>query len=306
MTLPRPLVVSKTGGSLRRPSSVVSGRLHSSRSHQCASSPALAGILVEDGARDMDRGELAVEESFRLRPRGPLLAAERVLVLRVAADACTSSPRLRPFRPSPCRRRDIGPLTIGLGELSRVIIEIDSTPPPIDRVGAFVHDHVRGLRDRLKTGRAEAVHREARRRHRQAGAQRRDARDVVPLHTVRLTAAQDHVLDFSRDRARALSARRCRMTCAASSSGRVMLNDPRCDLASGVRWLATMTASLKAPCPPRPVVSHEDTKPTNSLIGNASCSSWLRDSQSADYKMYGRSRKAVETTTKLTTNNSAR
>ncbi len=33
------------------------------------------------------------------------------------------------------------------------------------------------------------------------------------------------------------------MACAARSSGRVMLNDPRCDLASGVRELATMTAS---------------------------------------------------------------
>ena len=33
------------------------------------------------------------------------------------------------------------------------------------------------------------------------------------------------------------------MQCAARSSGRVMLNDPRWDLASGVRLLATMTAS---------------------------------------------------------------
>ena len=34
------------------------------------------------------------------------------------------------------------------------------------------------------------------------------------------------------------------MQWAARSSGRVMLNDPRCDLASGVRELATTTASL--------------------------------------------------------------
>src|SRR5271157_4195983 len=34
------------------------------------------------------------------------------------------------------------------------------------------------------------------------------------------------------------------MQCAASSSGRVRLNDPRNDLASAVRELATMTASL--------------------------------------------------------------
>src|ERR1700728_3953246 len=34
------------------------------------------------------------------------------------------------------------------------------------------------------------------------------------------------------------------MQCAARSSGRVRLNDPRNDLASAVRELATMTASL--------------------------------------------------------------
>src|SRR5215471_21543153 len=34
------------------------------------------------------------------------------------------------------------------------------------------------------------------------------------------------------------------MQCAARSSGRVMLNDPRYDLASGGRELATTTASL--------------------------------------------------------------
>jgi hypothetical protein len=34
------------------------------------------------------------------------------------------------------------------------------------------------------------------------------------------------------------------MQCAARSSGRVRLNDPRYDFASGVRELATTTASL--------------------------------------------------------------
>src|SRR5919108_1344445 len=37
------------------------------------------------------------------------------------------------------------------------------------------------------------------------------------------------------------------MQWAARSDGSVMLNDPRCDLASGVRELATTTASLMAP-----------------------------------------------------------
>ena len=35
-----------------------------------------------------------------------------------------------------------------------------------------------------------------------------------------------------------------RMQCAACSSGRVRFSDPRKDLASGVRQLSTMTASL--------------------------------------------------------------
>ena len=35
------------------------------------------------------------------------------------------------------------------------------------------------------------------------------------------------------------------MQCAARSSGRVRLNDPRCDFASGVRTLATLEADLQ-------------------------------------------------------------
>ena len=61
---------------------------------------------------------------------------------------------------------------------------------------AFVHNHVRRLDDRLQTGIAEAVHSRARRRHRQAGSQRRDARNVVTLRPVRLSAAENDFFDF--------------------------------------------------------------------------------------------------------------
>ena len=59
------------------------------------------------------------------------------------------------------------------------------------------------------------------------GAERGDARHVVPLRPVRLAAAEDHVLDLGRVERRHLRQRRARMKWAARSSGRVMLNEPR-------------------------------------------------------------------------------
>src|SRR5262249_54176165 len=53
------------------------------------------------------------------------------------------------------------------------------------------------------------------------------------------------------------------MQCAARSDGRVMLKDPRCDLASGVRLLATTTASLMA----RPFVRRVERAASVPLIG---------------------------------------
>ncbi len=68
VTMPWPLFVSNTGGSFFSPSSVVSARLHSSRS-TCAVFLAdlLAGLLVENRARDVHRRELAGEEAVLLR-----------------------------------------------------------------------------------------------------------------------------------------------------------------------------------------------------------------------------------------------
>ena len=58
--------------------------------------------------------------------------------------------------------------------------------------------HVCRLNDRLKAGIAEPVHRHPRRGHRKAGSQRRDARNVVTLRSVRLAAAENHLFDFRR------------------------------------------------------------------------------------------------------------
>ena len=57
------------------------------------------------------------------------------------------------------------------------------------------------------------------------------ARDVVPLRAVRLAAAENDVVDLGGIELRRL-AQTSLMQCAARSSGRVMLNEPRNDLAS--------------------------------------------------------------------------
>ena len=89
----------------------------------------------------------------------------------------------------------------------------------------------------------KAVHRDRGRRNRKPGEQRRDARDVVALHAVRLPAAENDVFDFAGSSCGVLR-RTSWMQWAARSSGRVILNEPRNDFASPVRELATTTASL--------------------------------------------------------------
>ena len=61
-------------------------------------------------------------------------------------------------------------------------------------LGTLLHDHVRGLHDRLQPRVAESVHRQARRGDRQSGAKRRNPCDVVALRPMRLAASKDDVL----------------------------------------------------------------------------------------------------------------
>ena len=83
--VPSPLSGSKCGLSASSPSSVVSGRLHSSLFAQTSSVPAnLSGLLVEQRAGHFHGRDLAFKKSFLLRARGALLARERVLILRLA------------------------------------------------------------------------------------------------------------------------------------------------------------------------------------------------------------------------------
>ena len=143
-------------------------------------------------------------------------------------------------------RRARARATHGLGELSRSIIVIDSTPPPMaastpscsTMCAACTIACSPELQKRLTVTPAVVTGKPAR--------SARDARDVVAGGAVRLAAAEDDLLDLRRDRAPATLPSTWRIACAARSSGRVMLNEPRSDLASGVRELATMTASLTA------------------------------------------------------------
>ena len=78
VTVPWPLFGSKYGLSARSPSSVVSGRLHSSVSHSVLFlANDLAGLLVENAARHLHRREFFLEEAFLLGARRALLARQR-------------------------------------------------------------------------------------------------------------------------------------------------------------------------------------------------------------------------------------
>ena len=77
---------SRTGLRPARPSSVVVGRLPSSFSRVDLLEGDLFGLLVHDALGRRQRNDLVVEAAGFLSGRRALLALQRVLVLRVAAD----------------------------------------------------------------------------------------------------------------------------------------------------------------------------------------------------------------------------
>ena len=237
---------SKTGGSLRSPSSVVSDAvaLVAVNERRLLAS-LLAGLLVEGRARHVERSELASEKAIGLRARGPLLADERIS-----------------------------------SWASRVI-----SVPPGDDFGRLAHHHVEDRdSDLLPPGLGGCLSwiSESTRRRRRSPRRRLRAQSCAPPgqspagRTRRSDSRSDRQSSrATRHRSAATRAMLCpwtpcgwphpRMTSStsaassaesfrardgsratASSSERVMLNEPRCDLASGVLLLATMTASLKS------------------------------------------------------------
>ena len=123
------------------------------------------------------------------------------------------------------------------------IIVIVSTPRADRDVDAFVDDLVRGHHDRLRAGRAEAVHRRAPRPR--SAARRRSSRCAR-----RSCPARPRECRSRRSRRRPRPCRRsgcarraARCSARAGRPGRVRLNEPRCAFASAVRTLSTITAS---------------------------------------------------------------
>ena len=118
-----------------------------------------------------------------------------------------------------------------------------STPPPMAASAPPIMIWWAAMRDGLQARGAEAVDGGAGHGDGQAGADQGHARDVVPCGP--LGWAQPRITSsISLGSSWGALPRTSLMQWAARSSGRVMLNDPRWDLARGVRELATMTASL--------------------------------------------------------------
>ena len=187
---------------LGRPSSVVSGRLHSSLRTTTPSSIVTRAVLGLDGALHGDRRDALVEPALLLGQRDALLTLECVGVLILARDLVAlghdlgghAHPHVEP-----------GQLRVHLRvhhvlETHLVVLhQRDRFGAAADRdVGAVDQDPMRGHRDRLEPRGAVAVHGGAGHRSRQARREQRHARDVVPGRALGQPAAEDHVLDLGR------------------------------------------------------------------------------------------------------------
>src|SRR5215831_10557890 len=132
---------------------------------------------------------------------------------------------------------------IGFGSLSRLAIVIDSTPPPIMTsapswmmwFAAYAIDCRPEEQKRFSVSPAIETGRPAR-----IAATRAMLWPCEPCGWPQPMITSSTSLGSSCG----TLPRTSLMVCAVKSSGRVMLNEPRNDLASGVRELATMTASL--------------------------------------------------------------
>jgi hypothetical protein len=155
----------------------------------------LARLAVEDPAGDGHRRDLFLEEPVGLGAGRALLREERVLVLGLAPDPVALGHHLGRVAHD---HVDPRVMLLDPGVRARVPLEHrDRLDPAADRrVGPVVHDVVGGHCHRLQARRAEAVHRRARHRHREARAEGRHPRHVVALGAVGLTTPEDHVLDL--------------------------------------------------------------------------------------------------------------
>ncbi len=163
---------------------MVSGRLPSSRSSVTACSAISPVALSCTSFVVGQRHDLVVEAAGLLGRGGALLALQRVLVLRLAADRRSAWRRSRRSRSSACRARACARRATRRAERCVFMCSfctrlIDSSPPATITGTPSTITRCAAMRDRLQARRAEAVDGRAARRHRQPGADRRLARDVV-------------------------------------------------------------------------------------------------------------------------------
>ena len=155
----------------------------------------VAGLFVEHGFGDFHGSDFAGEKAFLLGAGGALLADQRIFVLGAAADLVAFGDDLGGFS-----HHHVDAGIFLLERRAGIVIandQADGFHAAADGgFGAFSNNLVRGHGDGLQPGGAEAVHGDGGRRNRETGEQRRHARDVVALHSVRLSAAENHVFDF--------------------------------------------------------------------------------------------------------------
>src|SRR5262249_44146071 len=157
----------------------------------------LVGLLVEDSARNLDGCDLLLKEALLLGARGPLLAEQGVLILNLPADLVTLGHNLGGVAHHHVHARHF----FLQSRVGAVVAdgEADAFDAAANRrIDSFMDNLVRNQRDGLQSGRTKTVHGEAGDRGREPGEHRGDPRDVVSLRPVRLTTAQDHVLDLGR------------------------------------------------------------------------------------------------------------
>ena len=158
VTLPWPLAVSNTGGSLRE---ALQGRVGTialvAIDVRLLFANSFAALLVQHGAPHLHRRDLGGEEPFPLGARRPLLTGERVFILRFAADAVALRHDLRGVA-----HRHVDARKVLLHPRVRRAVALqhrDRFDAAANRdVDAFLQHHVSGLGHGLQSGIAEAIH----------------------------------------------------------------------------------------------------------------------------------------------------
>jgi hypothetical protein len=153
--------------------------------------------LASRTARRTSIRQFAVEEAVPLGARGALLTGVGIRVLRLTAHVIALG---HDFGGLAHRQVQAGDVLLhpGVGRLVALHHRDRLDAAADDGVDALVHDHVDCLDDRLQPRVAVPVDGQAGRRHRQPGAQRGDARHVVPRGAVGLAAAEDDLADLRR------------------------------------------------------------------------------------------------------------